>query len=91
MMFLDTDAYGQQGHHSAIRAAVNLNLFERLADNDGKSTSSSELATSTGADSVLLGEYMTWSICRVVRADGLFSRAFVEASSSNGHYLRNRS
>ena len=47
--------YIQQGHHSAIRACINLGVFEKLIEGNGKSKTSSELAKDTNADPILLG------------------------------------
>ena len=51
--------YGyQQGHHSALRAGINLHLFEKLNEGNGKSKTSAELARDTDADPALVGEFL---------------------------------
>ena len=81
----------QQGHHAAIRAAINLNLFEKLDEKNGDSKSSLELAKMTNADPVLMGMIFLESqnFCSPVNTEEI-PRTLVKASSSDGHYLRNR-
>ena len=47
----------QQGHHAAIRTAINLNLFKKLDESNGEAKSSLELAKMTCADPVLMGMF----------------------------------
>ncbi|MCJ1434794.1 hypothetical protein MMC27_004164 [Xylographa pallens] len=48
----------QQGHHSALRAGIDLKLFEKLDERNGEAKSSAELAKMTSADPVLLGRLL---------------------------------
>ncbi|KAL9100778.1 MAG: hypothetical protein Q9163_003885 [Psora crenata] len=50
------NAWAEQGHHAAIRAAIDSNVFEKLGVTNGDSKSSNELAKATGVDEVLMGE-----------------------------------
>ena len=47
----------QPAHHAALRTALDLGLFQKMAESGEKVTSVSHLAVLTGADVVLLGMF----------------------------------
>ena len=51
----------QQGNSAALRACIDLNVFERLDEGEGAKTSS-EIAKMVGADPVLMGK--SWQSLR---------------------------
>ncbi|CAF9930697.1 hypothetical protein IMSHALPRED_008255 [Imshaugia aleurites] len=52
------NVWAEQGYHAALRAAIDLNLFEKLDERDGDAKSSSELAKTTGADPQLMARLL---------------------------------
>lgn len=51
----DLSRIGQPAHHAALRIAVDLGLFQKMAESGEKITSVTHLAALTDADVVLLG------------------------------------
>jgi hypothetical protein len=47
-----------------MQMAVDLKIFDKLAENDGKAVTTTELAEQTGAEDVLIGRHDDTAISR---------------------------